>query len=98
MKTMLLALVLVTGAAQAQMAETTSTTASASTENASASEASSITTPAAPKVADNGEKKICKLERELGSNRAKRVCHSREELDAQSEASRAALSAAQRGH
>ncbi|GAB1596700.1 hypothetical protein [Lysobacter claricitrinus] len=92
MKTMLLALMLVTGAAQAQMADTTSTSATQAA-------ASDTTQPAAaPKVADDSDKKICKLERELGSNRAKRVCHTRAELDASSAASRDALSAAQRGH
>ncbi|TZF88945.1 hypothetical protein [Cognatilysobacter lacus] len=96
MKMMLFALVLAAGAAQAQAVDST---ASASAEAPTASTSQAEPAPGAePKVADTGQRKLCKLERELGSNRAKRVCRTREEIDASTEAARASISAAQRGN
>ena len=54
-------------------------------------------TPTPAAVADPpADEKVCKLERQLGSNKMKRVCHSRAELDRQGEAAREALSREQR--
>ena len=63
-----------------------------------APEAAAETVPAAaPAVTEaKAEEKVCKLERQLGSNKMKRVCHTRAELDRQSESAREALSREQR--
>jgi predicted secreted protein len=52
--------------------------------------------PAPAQPAAKTDEKVCKLERQLGSNKMKRVCHSRADLDRQSEAARDALSREQR--
>lgn len=50
---------------------------------------------AAPSAADPDEK-VCKVERELGSNKLKRVCRTRAQIDADSAAAREALGREQR--
>ena len=50
----------------------------------------------APVADSKADEKVCKLERQLGSNKMKRVCHTRAELDRKSEAAREALSREQR--
>ena len=78
----LAALLLVTPAAFAQ----------ATTEPSPAQQPEPETAAATPQAAlastSAGDKKLCRLERELGSQRAKRVCYTREQLDANSEAAR----------
>lgn len=49
----------------------------------------------APAAATEGEK-ICTLERTLGSNRSKRVCRSKAQIDSDREAAREAMSREQR--
>ena len=89
MKTTLVALVLsVAFQAQAQSADPTALPPAG---------AKPADTAPAKVAADDPNRKVCRLERELGSNRAKRICHTRAELDAQSEAARASLSDGQRG-
>lgn len=51
--------------------------------------------PAAPAKADPNEK-VCKLERQLGSNKMKRVCRTRAQMEIDREAAREALSREQR--
>ena len=51
--------------------------------------------PAAESKADPDEK-VCKVERELGSNKMKRVCRTRAQVDADREAARDALTREQR--
>lgn len=98
MKTLLLALLLA-GTAQAQSTDTAEAAARAGTAApAAAPVAAAPEASSKPIAQDAGDRKICKLERELGSNRAKRVCRTRTEMDAQSEAARASLSDAQRGN
>ncbi|GAB6195898.1 hypothetical protein [Lysobacter xanthus] len=92
MKTMVVALLLVTGSAWAQ-----SGTVAADAPAAAPAVAAAPATAAAPAAAGE-DKKVCKLERELGSNRAKRVCRTRAEVNADADAARASLQDAQRGH
>ncbi|MFZ5658131.1 MAG: hypothetical protein ACOY37_13970 [Pseudomonadota bacterium] len=51
-------------------------------------------TPAASPA--DPDEKVCKVERELGSNKLKRVCRTRAQLDAERDATREALSREQR--
>ncbi len=87
--TLLLALTLVVANAHATDPQPTTSTgvetmASAGTEPVAA----------APQVDPN--EKICKVERELGSNKMKRVCRTRAQIEIDREAAREALSREQR--
>lgn len=55
-------------------------------------------TPAAPPAAATAgpDEQVCKVQREVGSNRLKRVCRSRAQIEREREASRDALSREQR--
>lgn len=60
--------------------------------NEPAAAATAEATPPAPAVASEAKvKKICRTERTVGSNRPKRICFTREELDGQSQAARDAM-------
>lgn len=98
MKTMLIALALVAGTPQARAVDATPTPSAPADAPTAATAEAAPATPAAPEAAVATEKKSCKLERELGSNRAKRVCRTRAEMNADAEAARNSISEAQRGH
>lgn len=54
-------------------------------------------TPASPAAArPDPEEKVCKVEREIGSNRLKRVCRTRQQIDDAREAAREAISREQK--
>lgn len=57
--------------------------------------APAVAVPAQDAAADANEK-ICKVGREIGSNKLKRVCRTRAQLDAEREAAREALTREQR--
>lgn len=69
--------------------------ATASEQPASPPAAETAAAAAAAPAADPNEK-VCKVERELGSNKLKRVCRTRAQIDAERDAARETLTREQR--
>lgn len=67
----------------------------ASEQPAAPPAAETATAAAAAPAADPNEK-VCKVERELGSNKLKRVCRTRAQIDAERDAARETLTREQR--